>query len=190
MNFYKILNNQIFTDQDYSIVPIRDQDRYLIMKWRNEQIYHLRQKAILTEQDQDNYFINNIIPLFEQDEPEQLLFSYLKNGNCIGYGGLVHINWIDRNAEISFLIDSKLEETEFKMHWGIFLSLIETVAFSELNINKIYTYAYNIRPKLFEVLNENSYSNEAELNEHVIVNGVYFSVLIHSKFNKKNIKIA
>jgi hypothetical protein len=36
---------------------------------------------------------------------ESLLFSFLKNGECIGYGGLVHINWIDQNAEISFMID-------------------------------------------------------------------------------------
>ena len=134
MNCYKILNNQIFTNEDYSFVPIRNQDRYLIMKWRNEQIYHLRQKTVLTEKDQDNYFVNIINPLFDQDEPEQLLFSYLKNGRCIGYGGLVHINWIDSNAELSFLIDTELEKNEFDRHYSNYLKFINHLKFLKYNL--------------------------------------------------------
>lgn len=183
MREYKCLSKQLYSFNEYQIVPIRDDDKYKIMKWRNDQLYHLRQSQPLTTESQDEYFKNVIEKLFEKDYPDQLLFSYLENGTCIGYGGLVHINWIDRNAEISFLIDSKLEETGFKFHWGVFLRLIESVAFTGMNFKKIYTYAYNIRPQLFEVLNGNSYINEADLKEHALVNGVYFSVLIHSKFN-------
>ena len=40
MNSYKVLNKQIFISDKYSLVPIRFEDRYNIMKWRNEQIYH------------------------------------------------------------------------------------------------------------------------------------------------------
>ena len=100
MNFYKVLNNQKFSIDNYSIVPIRYGDRLSILKWRNEQLYHLRQDKILTESDQDNYFINIVNKLFDQDRPNQLLFSFMKDNICIGYGGLVHINWIDKNAEL------------------------------------------------------------------------------------------
>ena len=48
MNCYKALNNQEYSFNEYSIVPIRSQDRFSIMKWRNEQIYHLRQDKPLT----------------------------------------------------------------------------------------------------------------------------------------------
>ena len=34
---------------EFKLVPIRYQDRYLIMKWRNEQLYHLRQESLLTK---------------------------------------------------------------------------------------------------------------------------------------------
>ena len=100
---YKALNKQVYKSGNYTITPLRFEDRLDIMKWRNEQIYHLRQNKPLTEIDQDNYFKNVIQILFNQNLPDQILFSFLKNDVCIGYGGLVHINWTDKNAEISFI---------------------------------------------------------------------------------------
>ena len=59
MSSYKVLNNQIFNHFNYKIVPIRKIDRYDIMKWRNNQLFHLRQVEQLTKESQDLYF-NNI----------------------------------------------------------------------------------------------------------------------------------
>lgn len=50
MGTYRVLNQQIVTDGEYSLVPIRYEDRWRIMQWRNEQIYHLRQAKPLTEE--------------------------------------------------------------------------------------------------------------------------------------------
>jgi RimJ/RimL family protein N-acetyltransferase len=178
---YKALNKQVFTNGDFSLVPIRFEDRYEIMKWRNEQIYHLRQNKPLTKEDQDAYFNNVVAKLFDQEKPNQILFSFLESGKCIGYGGLVHINWIDQNAEISFVINTMLESKRFKESWSIFLSLIERVAFKELGFHKIYTYAFDLRPKLFEVLNEEGYIEEARLKDHCFFNSKFIDVIINSK---------
>ena len=91
---------------NYSIVPLRYEDRFHILKWRNEQIYHLRQVRPLTEEDQQRYFDNVVSKLYDNPKPDQILFSYLEKGVCIGYGGLGHINWIDRNGEISFIMEN------------------------------------------------------------------------------------
>lgn len=48
MKSYKVLNRQFYTLGEYSIVPIRAEDRYLIMQWRNEQIHHIHQNNLLT----------------------------------------------------------------------------------------------------------------------------------------------
>lgn len=183
MQAYKVLNKQIFTSEKYSLVPIRFEDRYNIMKWRNEQIYHLRQAKPLTKEDQHAYFENVVAKLFNQDQPNQILFSFLENGVCIGYGGLVHINWIDQNAEISFIMDTILEENRFNEIWTIYLSLIEKVAFHELKLHKIFTYAFDLRPQLYEVLLYSKFIEEARLKEHSFFNGKFIDVLIHSKFN-------
>jgi RimJ/RimL family protein N-acetyltransferase len=182
MNSYKVLNNQIFKLATFSLVPIRFEDRLDIMKWRNEQIYHLRQNTPLTKENQDIYFENVVIKLFEQEKPNQILFSFLENDNCIGYGGLVHINWIDKNAEISFIMNTELEKESFEFYWIKYLNLIEQVAFSELNLYKIYTYAFDLRPRLYSALLSSGFIEDARLKGHCFFNSKFIDVLIHSKF--------
>lgn len=181
MNSYKALKKQTFTSGEYSIVPIRFEDRYLIMQWRNEQIYHLRQNKPLTREDQDNYFNNVVAKLFDQEKPDQLLFSFLKNDECIGYGGLVHINWIDQNAEISFIMDTKLESEHFNTYWSTFLKLIERVAISDLTLHKLFIYAFDLRPHLYTALESEMYFLDARLKEHCHYNEKFLDVVIYSK---------
>lgn len=180
---YNCLNENEFSTGEFTLVPIRYKDRISIMQWRNEQIYHLRQSELLTVEKQDWYFKEVVAKLFQQKKPTQILFSLLKNGNCIGYGGLVHINWIDRNAEISFIMDTKLENNSFHQIWKTFLELIEQVAFNELKLHKIYTYAFDLRPHLYQVVESAGFIKEAELKEHCIFEGKAISVIIHSKLN-------
>lgn len=180
---YVCLKKQDFLFGDYSLVPIRYEDRFLIMKWRNEQIYHLRQAHPLTEDDQQRYFDNVVSKLYDNPIPDQILFSYLENGTCIGYGGLVHINWIDQNAEISFIMDTGLEAEHFAEHWGNYLTMLKSVAFDDLGLHKIYTYAFDLRPHLYPMLEDNGFTREAKLKEHCFFNGAYKDVLIHSLWN-------
>jgi len=184
LNKYRCLTQQEFSKGEYKIVPIRFEDRYEIMKWRNEQIYHLRQKEPLTNEQQDLYFNTVVDGLFGQEQPNQILFSYLENNECIGYGGLVQINWIDRNAEISFIMKTDLEKSDFELHWNNFLNLIHIVATKELNFIKTYTYAYDLRPRLYNALEDSGYKLEARLKKHKLVENKFIDVLIHSKINE------
>lgn len=183
MREYKCLSKQSYSINEYQIVPIRDEDKYDIMQWRNNQIYHLRQSQPLTKEIQDEYFRNVIQKLFEKEYPDQLLFSYLENGICVGYGGLVHINWIDSNAELSFLIKNEYD-FNLSFHWLNFLKLIAEVSFADLCIHKIYTFAYDLRPKLFEALELSGFIREATLKEHCFYENKYIDVVIHSKTNE------
>lgn len=182
---YPFLKQNKFSKDEYSIVPIRYEDRLKIMQWRNEQIYHLRQSEPLTEKKQEAYFTNVVAKLFEQNKPSQILFSYLRNDECIGYGGLVHINWIDKNAEISFIINTELEKNEFQFHWKTYLELLEKIAFKELKLHKIYTYAFDLRPHLYKAVESAGFIKEATLREHCIFQGEAKNVIIHSKINRK-----
>jgi RimJ/RimL family protein N-acetyltransferase len=150
------------------------------MKWRNEQIYHLRQAKPLTQEDQDAYFENVVSKLFDQEQPNQILFSFLKDGKLIGYGGLVHIDWNSRHAEISVLFDTVLNETSYKNLVIIFLSLIEKVGL-ELKLNKIYTYGYDFDDSRFEPLYKSGFILDAFLHEHVSVYDKLVPVRIYSK---------
>ncbi len=181
---YKVLSCQEFSSDNYSIIPIRMEDRFLIMKWRNEQMYHLRQNELLNEEKQNRYFDNVISKIFIEESPDQILFSFLLNGEFVGYGGLVHINWLDKNAEISFLMNTDLENNYFEDYWINFLNLIEKVAFDDLNLKKIYTYAYDLRPRLYKAIEFSGFNLEAKLKNHTLISGKYLDIVIHSKFNE------
>lgn len=182
---YKILNQQIFESGDYKLVPIRYEDRYDIMKWRNEQIYHLRQVEPLTEEMQDRYFEIVVANLFRLERPDQILFSYLHHNHCIGYGGLVHINWVDKNAEVSFIMDTKLEKNNFVLNWHSYTELIEQVAFEELNFQKLYIYAFDLRPHLYDTLEACDYFFDARLTSHCLFQDEFKDVIIYSKLRGK-----
>ena len=181
---YKCLKQQVFSNSNFKIVPIRYEDRLDIMKWRNEQMYHLRQNKLLTLEDQEDYFSNVVAKLFDQEQPNQILFSYLENNKCIGYGGLVHINWIDKNIEVSFIMSTELEQDYFSKHWTVFLQLIEQVAFEELQFHKLFTYAFDLRPHLYEIIENAGFIKEGRLKEQCFFNREYKDVLIHGKLNK------
>lgn len=185
MSNYRVLKKQIFELGSYKLVPIRLKDRYFIMNWRNEQIFHLRQNQPLTKDGQDQYFNDIVLKLFDQKNPDQILFSYLEGDKCIGYGGLVHINWRDANAEVSFLMETKIEKDDFEFHWTTFLNLIEQVAFKELGFHKIFTYAFDLRPRLYTALLQSGFVKEAHLKEHVNFESKYIDVFIHAKINEK-----
>ncbi|MGB3608053.1 MAG: GNAT family N-acetyltransferase [Psychroserpens sp.] len=187
MSAYKVLKNQKFVSGDFSIVPIRFEDRMDILEWRNEQIYHLRQNKPLTKHDQDHYFKTIVNEIFDEDQPNQLLFSYLQDDICIGYGGLVHINWIDKNAEVSFIMNTELEHDYFSKHWTLFLELIERVAFKELEFHKLVTFAFDLRPHIYEIIENAGFRKEAILKEHCYFAGEYKDVIMHGKLNKSDV---
>ena len=56
-------------------------------------MFDLRQEVKLTKKMQELYFDEVITPSFDNKYLNQILFSVLENQKCIGYGGLVHIDW-------------------------------------------------------------------------------------------------
>lgn len=179
---YTKLNIRSVRFKAFKLRPIRFEDRKMIRNWRNEQMVYLRQTTELSEENQDNYFKTIVAGLFQEDKPKQILFSLLENNELIAYGGLVHINWIDNHAEVSFLMDSQLHEKRFAELWTTYLKMLKHVAFDVLGLKKVFTYAYDIRPHLYPVLESAGFDEEARLKKHCFVNGEYQDVLIHSMF--------
>src|SRR3972149_10967647 len=107
INSYKCLIKNIFESNNYKLLPIRNEDILIIKDWRNQQFDILRQKRILTEEDQEKIYQDVIVPAFNEEQPGLILFSFLFDNQLIGYGGLVHISWQDKRGEVSFLVDTQ-----------------------------------------------------------------------------------
>jgi len=82
MASYNCLHKQEITTGEYTIVPIRYEDRLAIMKWRNEQMYHLRQENILTENDQHTFKIPFFHPTKKRLPPKSC-FHFCKTKNAL-----------------------------------------------------------------------------------------------------------
>ena len=179
---YKCLSQKEFVYDNYKLVPLRDEDKYAIMRWRNEQIDILRQKEPLTKEMQEAYFSTVVDKLFLEDRPSQLLFSFLENNILTGYGGLVHIDWERRTAEISFLTatDRNKDAQQFSNDWSVYLKILKKISDICLGFSKIFTYSYDIRPQLYKVLNENNFVEEQRIKDHVIIKNKSYDVLINS----------
>ncbi|MEQ8363067.1 MAG: GNAT family N-acetyltransferase [Cyclobacteriaceae bacterium] len=183
---YKCMPGDEFGNDKFKLIPIRDIDKYSIMQWRNEQIDVLRQEKILTKENQDKYFKNVVDKLFEQDNPNQLLFSFFEKDVLIGYGGLVHIDWVNKNAEVSFLTETIRNKAQGQIitDWKNFLITLIKVISLHLNLIKVYTYAFDLRPFLYSAFIESGFIEEARLKKHVVVAGNTHDVVIHSCFLK------
>ncbi|MDO7853447.1 GNAT family N-acetyltransferase [Hymenobacter convexus] len=184
MPTYRPLSQADYRWHDYQLVPIRYEDREPIQAWRNAQLEVLRQAAPLTVEQQDAYFQRVVMPLFEQEQPGQLLFSLLHRGELVAYGGLVHISWADLRAEVSFLVaperaaDAVIYRQDFRAH----LRLLGKVAFEELKFNRLFTETYDIRPAHVAILEESGFRLEGRLRQHIqLAPGTFADSLMHGQ---------
>lgn len=182
MRAYKCLDKNIFSNGDYSLIPIRDDDKYDILNWRNSQLDILRQQNPLTKEQQENYFKTTVAGLFDQEQPEQILWSFLVNGQLIGYGGLVHINWTNKTAEISFLTETSRNQSKdiFISDWINYLSLVKKIASESLHFKSIFTYAYDIRPNLYIALENSGFKETKRIKNYIEINNQLKDVVIHT----------
>ena len=181
METYKCLKSLKYEDDDYSIVSLREQDIYKIKDWRNAQMDVLRQNKKLTDNDQEIYFKQAILPTFSQNYPKQILFSFLKSKKCIGYGGLTNIDWESKRGEMSFLVDKELTKND-EIYTNLFISyikLLKIVTFEELKFNRLFTETFDIRPLHISILETCGFHFEGKMKQHVLINDKFVDSLIH-----------
>jgi len=181
-NKYRCLKSNHYNIDGYSIVPIRKSDMELIRQWRNEQIKILRQEIPITKRRQKNYYRKIIKPLFNKEKPNKILFSYLLNGELIGYGGLTNIDWESKRAEISFLLKTSIvnNSEKYSKEFSIFLDFIKRLSFEEILFHKLFTETYDIRPVHINILEKNGFILEGRLKKHILIDGRYVDSLIHA----------
>ena len=187
---YSCLKNKKYKFKNYFLVPIREEDIQNIRKWRNKQIDILRQKEKISEKEQINYYEFVIKKSFNEKEPNCILFSFMLNDKCIGYGGLTNIDWSSKRAEISFIIDNNRNSNSevYYQDFLSFLNIITQLAFHELKLNRLFTETYDIRPLVLKILEKIGFELEGKLKQHVNIKGKYVDSLIHGYLRERYIE--
>lgn len=178
---YKSLKtNKYENNHGYMLTPIRECDIELIRLWRNGQLDILRQNEPLSQETQQKYFKDIIAPSFADPLPNQILFSFLQNNLLIGYGGLTHIDWHSKQAELSFLLNTAIQEQspEFALHFSHFLKILLDIAFKELSLHKIVAEVFDLRPQMPELLERAGFKLEKVLQDHVFKQGTWHNAYL------------
>lgn len=185
---YKCLPQQKFGGGAYRLETIRYCDMMDIKQWRNDQIKILRQPQPLTDEQQELYYKNIVLPSLAHPQPAQILFSYIHNNLCIGYGGFVHIDWISRRAEVSFLLKTELimDAFQYDILFRTYLKLLKEIAFHHLQFHRLYTETFDIkeRKQHISILESCGFSYEGRLKEHIFIDGIYVDAIIHGCISK------
>ena len=182
---YISLKDGVFSHGQFSLRSIKDSDIQQVRVWRNSQIDVLRQSKPITELEQVEYFARSVWPQMQINYPDNILLAFEFNGELVGYGGLVHISWVDLRSEISFLLNpSYIQNDKFYVdYFSAFLRLINKVAFSELGFNRIFTETFDCRTRHISVLESEGFILEGIMRKHIIVDGKPISSLIHGCLN-------
>ncbi|MEM7615262.1 MAG: GNAT family N-acetyltransferase [Pseudomonadota bacterium] len=149
--------------------------------WRNAQMDVLRQTHPITAAAQRAYFETHVWPEKPRDTPRQILLAIAREGTLIGYGGLVHIDWPSRRAEVSFLVDPALErqpKARAEVFLG-YLKLVQNLAFDDLSLNRLTTETYAQRTGHIDTLEAAGFRLEGTLREHVVIDGTKTASLLH-----------
>jgi RimJ/RimL family protein N-acetyltransferase len=181
MNAYTCLHRQRFVAGSCALVPVAPEHIENIRLWRNAQLSVLRQMAPLSRTEQENYYATAIWPQMSDPAPANLLLAFLENDKHIGYGGLVHIAWPHRRAEVSFLLapERAADPERCANDFSTFFGLLKAIAFDDLNLNRIFTETYAQRTQHIAILEKNGLRREGILRQHVIVDGKATDSILH-----------
>jgi RimJ/RimL family protein N-acetyltransferase len=180
---YKCLVNESINSGTITLRTVQLDEIQKIRVWRNSQKVVLRQSLDITIDEQDKYFEEFVWKFLDSPTPNQILLGIHTEGNFIGYGGLVHISHENLRAEVSFLLDPQIDENsyEYEQLFKSFLEGIEKIAIDSLRLHKIFTETYEFRSKPIKIIEQSGFVREKIFTDHVLVNGKWFSSIMHGK---------
>lgn len=178
---YLVMPRPQISDSVLNLRAVNQADIEAIRQWRNDQMDVLRQTEPISQEAQVRYFEENIWPDLIQLQPKQILLAIERQGELIGYGGLVHISWPYRRAEISFLLSPKLEKDSKVLYeyFTRFLALVQELAFKDLKLNRLSTETYAHRVIHIRALEVAGHRLEGKLRNHVIIDDSPIDALVH-----------
>lgn len=170
---YLVMSTPCLSDGVLDLRAVQPADIEAIRQWRNAQMDVLRQTAPISPEEQERYFAEHVWSQTESPEPSQILLALESAGVLIGYGGLVHISWPNRRAEVSFLLtpDREKKADELIALFSRFLDLMKQLAFEDLGLRRLCTETFSHRTRHIAALEASGFRCEGRLREHVLIDG-------------------
>ena len=183
---YKILKKTKYFLDKIEFSEIREQNIEAIRKIRNSQIEILRQKKNISKKEQVKYFNKDIFSAYKLKKPKNILLGMTVSNIFVGYCGLTHIDWDVKKAEISFIVNNKINKNKKKLvfYFNNAIKILEKILFNELKFNKIFCETYSFRQEMIQALKDNDYVVEGILKDNIKIKKKYYDSIFTGKFKK------
>lgn len=180
---YRVMPTPVLSRGSIRARAVEPSDIEPIRCWRNAQMDVLRQSAPISEAAQAAYFRDHVWPDKPRARPANILLAFERNGRLSGYGGLVHIAWDYRRAEVSFLLETALahDPAVLSETFSTWLRLMQRLAFTDLGLHRLTTETYAMRTTHIALLEAAGFRREGRLRDHVRVNGHPMDALLHGR---------
>lgn len=163
------------------LYPLSKEHLSKLKDWRNSQMNVLRQWKPLTEFNQEKWFQQI------SDDNTQVIFAIMSSDeqnkmSFIGYCGITNIDFKNRRAEISFLVNP-IRAQDKKLYREDFLSVLYMLCqygFERINLNKLFTETFAFREYHIKILEEFGFHLDGILRKHQFTKGQYHDSLNHS----------
>ena len=181
---YKSKSLQKIFKKNKKFTWLTNQDIEKIRIWRNQQLYILRQNKKINSKNQKKYFKNFFRTNCKSKKPLNILFAIKEKNQLIGYGGLVHISWENKRAEISFLTKTSINESkiQYEKHMKDFFKFVINLSFTYLKLKKIYTETFTFRNLHIKIIEKLGFKKEGLLKQQYIKKNKKISSVLHAKF--------
>ncbi len=148
---------------------LEERDLRQVADIRNKHIKYLRQKWMLSEREQKDWFIN-------ESQKHGLWYVWENNYyELCGVFGLTYIDWQSRKVELSFITKDYVNEASGQM----VLEALK-IAFNELNMNKVWVEIYEFDQTKWDLLVRLGFSQDGILRENYYWDGKWYSSIILS----------
>lgn len=161
---------------------IQEEDLETLLRWRNspDTLPYVRTYRPLTMLNQEEYFKKIS---FDLSMIMFLICLPVENVE-IGYCGLQNINWKERSAEVSILIEKKYRE---KGYGEDALRLLLDYGFKNLGIHRIWAEIWEYAKHSVSLFEKVGFKNEGRLRDVHFWDGKYYDSLIYSILESEHV---
>lgn len=139
---------------------------------------HTREYRLLSMINQKEWFKS----LFLENPPKNIMFTVLnKSKSSIGVSGLTYIDWKNRNAEISIILDET--KKNFLKESREVIKIITEYGFDELGLHRIWVEIFEIAPERIKLFGKMNFKKEGKLRDKLWREGKWHNSFIYSKLS-------
>jgi RimJ/RimL family protein N-acetyltransferase len=178
---YSCMPRPVIEAGELQLRALQPTDIEAVRSWRNAQLEVLRQSQPISSEEQLSYFEQEVWPDKKLTAPRQILLAIELQQALVGYGGLTHISWRDRRAEVSFLLSPGLEGDAPRRArvFFSFLTALGDFAFHDLNLRRLFTETFANRHAHLATLESAGFKREGRLRAHVVIDGEPVDSIVH-----------